>query len=114
MRVLFLIDDASVFELDVEVLINRMQRPFDGQIVLQLHDYFPPHQILEVREEQLPPQPTQFSPLKRKSGNRKQKTKKRICTMSAQRESKRGRWETKRCYENLFNLILNFYSPKNE
>ena len=57
-RVLVLINDASVFELDVEVLINGMQCPSDGQIVLQLYGYFSSHQILEVREEQLHHNPT--------------------------------------------------------
>lgn len=53
MGVLVLIDDASVLELDVEVLINRVQSPSDGQIVLELNRDFSPNQILEVREEQL-------------------------------------------------------------
>ncbi|KAG2405773.1 uncharacterized protein HKW66_Vig0050280 [Vigna angularis] len=49
--VLVLINDASVFELDVEVLINGMQCPSDGQIVLQLYGYFSSHQILEEVSE---------------------------------------------------------------
>ena len=94
MRVLFLIDDASVFELDVEVLINRMQRPFDGQIVLQLHDYFPPHQILEVREEQLhhhsPIFITQTKIRKQKTENKKQETN--LYHVCAEGERKGSRW----------------------
>lgn len=54
MRVLVLIDNPSVFELDVEVLIHRVQCPSYRQIILQLHCHFSPHQILEIRKEQLP------------------------------------------------------------
>ena len=44
-------DDPSVLELDVEVLIDRVERATDGQIVLELHCHFLPHELLEVGEE---------------------------------------------------------------
>lgn len=53
MRVLVLINDSSVFKLDIEILIDRVKRPSYRQVVLELHRHFPTHQVLEVREEQL-------------------------------------------------------------
>lgn len=52
-RVLVLIDNPSVLELDVEVLVDGVERAPDGQIILQLHGDFSAHQVLEVGEEQL-------------------------------------------------------------
>ena len=53
MRILVLIDDPGVLELDVEVLIHGVKDPSNGEIVLQLHCHLFAHQLLEVREEQL-------------------------------------------------------------
>lgn len=36
-RILLFIHDASVVQLDVKVLIYRMQRALDGQVVLEFH-----------------------------------------------------------------------------
>lgn len=52
--VLVLIDNPSVFELNIEVLIDRVKRSSDCQIVLELHCHFPAHQVLEIRKEKLP------------------------------------------------------------
>ena len=52
-RVFFLIDDPSILELDIEVLIDRMEGSLDRQIILQLHRHLLPHQFLEVGEEKL-------------------------------------------------------------
>lgn len=53
MGVLVLIDNPSVLELYIEVLIYRMEDSSDGEVVLQLHRHFLPHQLLEIREEEL-------------------------------------------------------------
>lgn len=52
MRILVLVDDPGVLELDVEVLIDRVERAADGQVVLELHRHLLPHELLEVGEEQ--------------------------------------------------------------
>ena len=54
-RILFLIDNPSVLELDIEVLINGVKGSSDCQIILQLHRHFSSHQVLEIRKEQLQP-----------------------------------------------------------
>jgi len=54
-RVLVLIDNAGVLELDVEVLIDRVKSSSNCQIILQLYRHFFPYQILEIRKEQLHP-----------------------------------------------------------
>jgi hypothetical protein len=51
--ILVLVDYAGVLELDVEVLVNRVERPADRQVILELHCHLLPHQLLEVGEEQL-------------------------------------------------------------
>jgi hypothetical protein len=51
--ILVLVNDASVLKLDVEVLVDRVERPTDGQIVFKLHRHLLPHELLEVGEEQL-------------------------------------------------------------
>lgn len=48
MRVLLLVDDMHVVELDVKVLIYRVQYPRDGQIVFQFYRDFFANQGLEV------------------------------------------------------------------
>lgn len=53
MRVLVLVDNPSVLELDVEVLVDGVERAADGQVVLELHRHLLPHELLEVGEEQL-------------------------------------------------------------
>lgn len=52
-RVLVLIDNPSILELDIEVLINGVKGSSDSQIVLQLHRHFSSHQVFEIRKEQL-------------------------------------------------------------
>jgi hypothetical protein len=51
-RVLVLVDNPSVLELDVEVLVDGVERAADGQVVLELHRHLLPHELLEVGEEQ--------------------------------------------------------------
>ena len=53
MGILVLVDDPSVLELDVEVLIHRVERAADGQVVLELDRNLLPDELLEVGEEQL-------------------------------------------------------------
>lgn len=53
MRILVLINNPSVLELDIEVLINGVKGSSDCQIILQLHCHFSSHQVLEIRKEQL-------------------------------------------------------------
>lgn len=53
MGILVLVNNFGIFQLYVEVLIDRMQRPPDCEIVLQFHGHLLPHQLLEVGEEQL-------------------------------------------------------------
>jgi len=51
--ILVLIDNTGVLELDVEVLVNRVERPTYCQVILELHCHLLPHELLEVGEEQL-------------------------------------------------------------
>lgn len=52
MRVLFRVGDRDVGELDVEVLVHRVEGAADGEVVLQLdHDVFA-DQGLEERVEE--------------------------------------------------------------
>ena len=53
MRILGLVHHSRVLQLHVEVLIDGMQDSGDGQVVFKLHGYLLPHQLLEVRKEQL-------------------------------------------------------------
>ena len=85
-RVLVLIDNPSVFKLDIEVLINRVKSSSNGEIVLELHCYFSAHQLLKIREEQLQIQKTNPKIYERKNGpqnkiKKKKKASKRESTM---------------------------------
>jgi len=51
--ILVLVNNAGVLQLDVEVLVNRVERPADRQVILELHCHLLPHELLEVGEEQL-------------------------------------------------------------
>jgi hypothetical protein len=51
--ILVLVDNAGVFQLDVEVLVYRVERPADRQVILEFHRHLLPHELLEVGEEQL-------------------------------------------------------------
>jgi hypothetical protein len=51
--ILVLIDNTGVLKLDVEVLVNRVERPTYCQVILELHCDLLPHELLEVGEEQL-------------------------------------------------------------
>ena len=53
MGILVLVNNAGVLQLDVEVLVNRVEHPADRQIILELHCHLLPHELLEVGEEQL-------------------------------------------------------------
>ena len=53
MRVLVLVDDASILKLDIEVLIDGMECSSDRQVVLQLYGDLLPYQLLEIREKKL-------------------------------------------------------------
>ena len=53
MGILVLVNNAGVLQLDVEVLVNRVERPADRQVILELHCHLLPHELLEVGEEQL-------------------------------------------------------------
>ena len=53
MGVLVLVNNPSVLELDVEVLVDRVECPANRQVVLKLHRHLLPHELLEVGEEQL-------------------------------------------------------------
>jgi hypothetical protein len=53
MGVLLLVEDVDVVQLDVEVLIDRVQDASDRQVVLELHHHLLAHQALEERVEQL-------------------------------------------------------------
>lgn len=44
--VLLLVDDADVVELDVQVLVHRVQRALDRQVVLKLDGHLPQHSML--------------------------------------------------------------------
>ncbi len=48
MWVLLLVDDMHVVELNVQILINGMQCPCDGEVVLQFHSDLLANQSLEV------------------------------------------------------------------
>jgi flagellar biosynthesis/type III secretory pathway M-ring protein FliF/YscJ len=54
--VLLLVNDPSVLELDVEVLIDQLEHTTDGQIVLELQCHLIPHELRKVGEELLPTQ----------------------------------------------------------
>jgi len=51
--ILVLVHNSSVLELDVEVLVDRVECPANRQVVLKLHRHLLPHELLEVGEEQL-------------------------------------------------------------
>ena len=48
-RILFRIRHRNVRQLDVEILVYRVKRPVDGQVVLQLHHHVLAHEGLEKR-----------------------------------------------------------------
>jgi len=50
--ILVLVHNSSVLELDVEVLVDRVECPANRQVVLKLHRHLLPHELLEVGEEQ--------------------------------------------------------------
>jgi len=54
-RVLGLVEDGNVEQLDVQVLVDRMERALNAKLVLQLHNDGLPDQRLEERVEQLCP-----------------------------------------------------------
>jgi hypothetical protein len=51
LREALLVDDLDLLELDVEVLVDRVQRADERQVVLQLDHDLLPHKRLEEREE---------------------------------------------------------------
>ncbi len=54
MWILGCIHSFGLCELDIKVLINRMQLSGDSEVVLQFYSHFLANQGLEIREEQHP------------------------------------------------------------
>ena len=46
-----LVHDGDVLQLDVQVLVDGVERARDGEIILQLHRHLLPHECLEKRKE---------------------------------------------------------------
>ena len=74
MRVFVLVYDPDVLELDVEVLVDGVEDPSDGEIVLQFNRHFFPHQLLEVGEEELQQNRNQTNPHQKQVENSKQRS----------------------------------------
>lgn len=53
MRVLLFVDHVDIVQLDVQILIDRVQRTADGDVVLELDDHLLVGERLEERVEQL-------------------------------------------------------------
>ena len=81
MGVLVLVNNPSVLELDVEVLVDRVECPANRQVVLKLHRHLLPHELLEVGEEQL-----QKGTVSRGARKRHQEQRRTIC--AAEEESR--------------------------
>ena len=85
MGILVLVHNSSVLELDVEVLVDRVECPANRQVVLELHRHLLPHELLEVGEEQL-----QKGTVSRGARKRHQKRRRTICAVEESRNHHGG------------------------